>query len=56
MRTIAKNNYNLELGNVSDVLLKLQQPNNQYNTKELPHYIPLPIIEIGVLKVIICSK
>ena len=43
-------------GNVSDVLLKFQQPINQYNTKKLPHYIPLPIIEIGILKVIIRSK
>ena len=25
-------------GNVSDVLLKFQQPTNQYNTKELPYY------------------
>ena len=23
-------------GNISDVLLKFQQPTNQYNTKELP--------------------
>ena len=29
-------------GNVSDVLLKFQQITNQYNTKELPYYIPLP--------------
>ena len=28
-------------GNVSDVLLKAQQLNNQYNTKELPYYFPL---------------
>ena len=33
------------LGNVSDVLLKAQQFANQYNTKELPHYFPLPTIE-----------
>ncbi len=37
-------------GNVPDVLLKFQQLTNQYNTKELPHYIPLPIIEISILK------
>ena len=37
-------------GNVSDVLLKFQQPTNQYNTKELPHYFPSPIIEISVFK------
>ncbi len=43
-------------GNVSDVLLKFQRPTNQYNTKELPHHSPLLTIEIGVLKVIICSK
>jgi len=30
------------LGNVSDVLLKFQQLANQYNTKELTHYFPLP--------------
>ena len=30
------------LGNVSDVLLKLQQLTNQYNTKELPHYFLNP--------------
>ena len=29
-----------EVGNVSNVLLKSQQINNQYNTKELPYYIP----------------
>ena len=45
-----------KFGNVSDVLLKSQRLINQYNTKELPHYILLPIIEIGVLKVIIRSK
>ena len=44
MRTIAKNNYNLELGNVSDVLLKFQQLDNQNNTKELAYYFPLPTI------------
>ena len=37
-------------GNVSDVLLKFQQPTNQYNTKELLYYFPLPIIEINVFK------
>ena len=36
------------LGNVSDVLLKLQQLTNQYNTKDLPYYFSLPIIEISV--------
>lgn len=40
----------MTFGNVSDVLLKSQQLTNQYNTKELPHYIPLPIIEISVFK------
>ena len=38
------------LGNVSDVLLKAQQFANQYNTKELPHYFPLPTIEISVFQ------
>ena len=33
------------MGNVSDVLLKFQQLANQYNTKELTHYSPLPTIE-----------
>ena len=37
-------------GNVPDVLLKFQQLTNQYNTKELLHYIPLPIIEISVFQ------
>ncbi|EJU34575.1 hypothetical protein HMPREF1154_0703 [Capnocytophaga sp. CM59] len=37
-------------GNVSDVLLKFQQPTNQYNTKELNLYFPLPIIEKSILK------
>ena len=32
-------------GNVSDVLLKFQQLTNQYNTKKLPCYFPLPAIE-----------
>ncbi len=50
MRTIAKNNYNLELGNVSDVLLKFQQLDNQNNTKELPYYFSLPTIEINVFQ------
>lgn len=39
-----------EVGNVSDVLLKAQQFANQYNTKELPHYFPLPTIEKRVFK------
>ena len=30
------------VGNVSDVLLKFQQLANHHNTKELPHYFPLP--------------
>ena len=30
----------MTFGNVSDVLLKSQQLTNQYNTKELPYYIP----------------
>ena len=33
-----------------NVLLKFQQPTNQYNTKELPHYFSLPIIEVSVFK------
>ena len=37
-------------GNVSDVLLKSQQLTNQYNTKELPYYFSLPIIEISVFQ------
>ena len=37
-------------GNVSDILFKSQQLTNQHNTKELPHYIPLPIIEISVFQ------
>ena len=45
-----------KVGNVSDVLLKFQQPTNQYNTKELPYYFPLLTIEISVLKPIKCSK
>jgi len=36
--------------NISDVLLKFQQLTNQYNTKELPYYFPLPTIEISVFK------
>ena len=36
------------MGNVSDVLLKSQQSTNQYNTKELPCYFPLPTIDISV--------
>ena len=32
------------------MLLKLQQLTNQYNTKELPHYIPLPTIEKRVFQ------
>ena len=35
-------------GNVSDMLLKLQQLTNQYNTKELPYYFSLLTIEISV--------
>ncbi len=35
-------------GNVSDMLLKPQQPANQYNTKKLPHYFLLSTIEINV--------
>jgi len=38
------------VGNVSDVLLKIQQINNQHNTKELPCYFLLPTIEISVFK------
>ena len=38
------------MGNVLDVLLKFQKPTNQYNTKELLYYFPLPIIEINVFK------
>ena len=38
------------MGNVSDVLLKAQQLNNQYNTKELPYYFSLPTIETSVFK------
>ena len=40
-------------GNVLAVLLRIQQLINQHNTKELPYYFPLHIIEISVLKVII---
>jgi len=32
------------------MLLKFQQLTNQYNTKELPYYFSLPIIEISVFK------
>ena len=39
-----------EVGNVSDVLLKFQQINNQHNTKELPYYFPLPTIEKRVFQ------
>ena len=39
-----------EVGNVSDVLLKIQQINNQHNTKELPYYFLLPTIEISVFQ------
>ena len=39
-----------EVGNVSDVLLKIQQINNQDNTKELPHYFSLSIIEVSVFQ------
>ena len=35
-------------GNVSDMLLKLQQLTNQYNTKELPYYFSLLTLEISV--------
>ena len=38
------------LGNVSDMLLKLQQLTNQYNTKELPYYFPLYTIEVSVFQ------
>jgi len=41
----------MTFGNVSDVLLKSQQLTNQYNTKELPYYFPLPSIEKNVFKV-----
>ena len=37
-----------QMGNVSDVLLKLQQLTNQCNTKELPYYFSLYTIEISV--------
>jgi len=37
-------------GNVSNVLLKFYFINNQYNTKELPHYFSLLTIEISVFK------
>jgi len=33
------------MGNVSDVLLKIQQLANQHNTKELPYYFSLLAIE-----------
>lgn len=39
-----------EVGNISDVLLKIQQINNQDNTKELPHYFSLSIIEVSVFQ------
>ena len=39
-----------EVGNVSDVLLKFQQINNQYNTKGLPYYFSLSTIELSVFK------
>ena len=39
-----------EVGNVSDVLLKIQQINNQHNTKELPCYFLLPTIEKRVFQ------
>lgn len=45
-----------KFGNVSDVLLKFQLLTNQYNTKELTHYFPLPTIEKRVFKSIIRSK
>ena len=38
------------VGNVSDVLLKVQQLTNQYNTKELPYYFSLLTIEISVVQ------
>ena len=38
------------MGNVLNVLLKSQQINNQYNTKELPYYFLLPTIEKSVFK------
>ena len=38
------------LGNVSDVLLKAQKFANQYNTKELPYYFSLYIIETSIFK------
>mgnify|MGYP000846422392 FL=1 len=38
------------VGNVSDVLLKVQQLTNQYNTKELPYYFSLPTIEKRVFQ------
>ena len=40
----------MTFGNVSDVLLKFQQLDNQYNTKELPYYFSLPTIEISIFK------
>jgi len=39
-----------KVSNVSDVLLKFQQINNQYNTKELLHYFPLYTIEKSVFQ------
>ena len=38
------------MGNVSDVLLKLQQLANQYNIKELPYYFSLLAIEKRVFQ------
>ena len=38
------------MGNVSDVLLKIQQLANQYNKKELPYYFSLYTIEVSVFK------
>ncbi len=39
------------MGNIPNVLLKFQQLTNQYDTKELPYYFPLPSIEKNVFKV-----
>ena len=38
------------VGNVSNVLLKIYFINNQYNKKELPYYFSLPTIEISIFK------
>ena len=38
------------VGNVSDMLLKAQRLTNQHDTKEPPHYFPLPTIEKRVFQ------